>query len=233
MNKNSSNARNLVGIGLIVLGVIFLLDALEVFGADTNLFGKLWPLLMIGVGIWMWAQSGFTASLGPIIAVTLGVFLLVGSLTDENVWRFWPVLLIIVGLWFIWSRGRAGHQPVQGNMALTPLEGAVNISAFLGGNNQRMSGEFHGGRVTAIMGSVSMDLLDTTLPPGGAVLDVNVLMGGLDLKTPDTWKIDFRASVLLGELEDKRRQPPNPFDATSPMLTVRGSVLMGGLTVKS
>jgi hypothetical protein len=178
MNANPQKSRNWIGLFLIVLGVLFLLDTLEVFGENTNLIGEIWPLFIIAVGFIGWAKRGFTFTIGPIVVMVIGGLLLIGTVTDSNPWRLWPVLLILLGMSLVWRQRTSSSHKGQ---AVTG-EGSVNINAMFGGTEHRISGTFKGGQVTAFMGDGDLDLKSATLNPEGAVLDLNVIMGGLEMK---------------------------------------------------
>ncbi|MDA1297713.1 MAG: DUF5668 domain-containing protein [Chloroflexi bacterium] len=157
MQTSARGSRNLVGIILVTLGVIFLLDTLDVFGKDTSLAGDFWPLLIIAVGFVGWSQRGFSFELGPVMVIAVGALLLAGNLTDGDVWQFWPVLLIIVGLWLVFRR----RVRVRSNNGTTLTgDGTINSTAVFGGNEQRVTGEFRGGRVTALMGGGKLNLME-------------------------------------------------------------------------
>lgn len=62
-----------------------------------------------------------------------------------------------------------------------------------------------------------------------AVLNVFVVMGGIELRVPENVIVKNRASVVLGSIEDKTR----PTDSKrNPVLFIDGSILMGGVEVK-
>jgi predicted membrane protein len=213
---------------LIALGVIFLLDSLEVFGEDTDVVGSIWPLFIIGVGFVMWARQRYSFVLAPVLVMAVGVLLFADSLSDSDVWRFWPVLLIIVGAWFVWRRA---HVPGAAAGA-TEHTGTVNINSVFGGSEHRVTGEFQGGQVSAIMGGGALDLRGATLSPEGATVDVNVILGGFELRVPDSWNVTLSVDAFLGGVEDKRTAVAQ-HDTGAPVLTIRGSTFLGGLEVKS
>ena len=229
MNTKKQDSRNWIGLALIVFGVLFLLDTLEVFGADNNLISDIWPLFIIAIGFIGWAKRGFTFVLGPVIVMVIGGLLLIGTLTDSNPWKLWPALLIIVGLSFIWRQ----RSPKSSNseQSLTG-EGTVSASAVFGGNNQRVAGEFKGGRVTAFMGGGELDLTAATIPAGGTVLDVNVMLGSYEVTVPANWNVIVSVDAFLSGVEDKRSKM-TPSDVSGGSLEITGSVFLGSIELKS
>lgn len=229
MSGSGVGSRNLVGLLLIALGVIFLLETLDVFGDDVSIIGDFWPLFIIGVGFIGWAQRGFRYAMGPFLVMAVGAILLVGELTDESVWRYWPVLLIIIGLSFIWrrqTRVRSSH----GTVLKGP--GVVNFTHVLSGGERRVEGEFKGGSASVFLGSGKLVLTEATLPTDGAVLDITAVLGSYEVITPDGWNVVLEADAFLGDIDDKRRNKRSA-DSTSPTLAIRGSVFMGEIEIKS
>jgi hypothetical protein len=69
------------------------------------------------------------------------------------------------------------------------------------------------------------------MPDGGsATVNVFALMGGMEIRIPDTWAIDNRALYFMGGSHDRSRQPANP---AAPRLILRGFVMMGGIEIKN
>ena len=231
MGGSGTKPRNVIGLLLITLGVIFLLDTLNVFGEDVHIIGDYWPVFIIAVGFIGWAQRGFGYAMGPFLVMAVGGILLAGEITDYDVWRFWPVFLIIVGLSFIWQRqsrvkARVGHQKVVSG------PGAVSFNHLLGGGERIVEGEFKGGSVSVVLGGGKLNLERATLPPDGAILDVTAVLGGYEVHVPDSWNVALEADAFLGSIEDKRKRR-TPFNAEAPALSIRGSVFMGSVEIKS
>jgi len=90
---------------LIGLGVIFLLHTAGIF---TFAFDRFWPLILIFLGVWLFAKQwgligGISIScrcercrtrkiMGPAILVTLGIVFLIGF------WYAWPAILLVIGV---------------------------------------------------------------------------------------------------------------------------------------
>ena len=64
-----------------------------------------------------------------------------------------------------------------------------------------------------------------------AVIDVNVVCGGLEVRVPDNWTIVNRAMTIFGGVEDKTIQSKAEPNAKSPHLVITGSVIFGGISL--
>jgi hypothetical protein len=111
---------------LIGLGVLFLLHNLDIWFLEV---GTLWPVLLIGLGLWLFAKRKecndrndmrHRSFAGPALLVTLGVIFLLENLHHrwEGVpgWnRTWPVILLVVGIIKLMERGGSGpYTPMSG-----------------------------------------------------------------------------------------------------------------------
>jgi len=112
-------------IVLILLGVLFLLNTMGLeFGFD-----RFWPLILILVGVWMFARNwglvgGACARcgcgvcrtrriMGPAMVLTVGVLFLLESLHVASFGRTWPVILLVAGAVKLAqsSASSEGHNP--------------------------------------------------------------------------------------------------------------------------
>ena len=103
---------------LIGLGVLFLLHNLDIWILQ---FDTLWPVLLIGLGLWLFAKRKacndrgdyrYRSVAGPATLITLGVIFLLENLHHR--WdgvpgwgRTWPVILLVIGV--IKLMERTGH----------------------------------------------------------------------------------------------------------------------------
>jgi hypothetical protein len=96
---------------LIGLGVLFLLHTAGFFEFGIDRF---WPLILVGLGVWMFAkQWGLLGGsptacqcdrcrsrrlMGPAITVTLGILFLLDNTTSIEFHKTWPAILLVVGV---------------------------------------------------------------------------------------------------------------------------------------
>lgn len=225
MNARTLNSRVVLGATLVTLGILFLIDSLT----DANVVGDYWPVLVIGWGLWTWYMQRWNVSVAPLVLIVVGAILLVSNITNDfDAWQFWPLIIIVIGIALIWHRALPSSRAATG---VSTQDGGVAISDILGGGERRHSGLFNGGQISAIFGGGSLDLLEATLPEGGATLDVTCIFGGYEIRVPDNWEIDLRVTPLLGGTEDKRTRRHS--EQSGGRLTITGTAMFGGFTVKN
>jgi predicted membrane protein len=110
----------------------------------------------------------------------------------------------------------------------------VRLFSILGRDNQvNSASRFRGGEITSVMGESVLDLRQATIPPGEeAVLDVFTMMGGLVIRVPAEWMVDVQAVPVMGGIKDQRVGRVEAGTTTPPRLVVRGSLMMGGLSIR-
>jgi hypothetical protein len=60
---------------------------------------------------------------------------------------------------------------------------------------------------------------------------VTAAFGGIEIRVPAEWKIIVDSNPIFGAIEDKRKTFPQVEDA--PKLYIRGTVIFGGIEIKS
>jgi len=221
-------ANSLLGLILIIAGVVLLIGTLG--WADVGDWYKWLPAVLIVVGAYQLYVNRFEAYLGPVLLMAIGAALLMatlGVIKWSTFGALWPIILVVFGLSILLRRGR------QPETSADATSDRLNVVAFLGESKRRMvSQTFRGGDITAFMGSVELDFREAAVADPPAKLNVNTMMGGVDLRVPDSWVVDMRVSALLGGVEDQRKgrlasQPG------APHLIITGLAIMGGVTIKS
>jgi len=95
---------------LIGLGFLFML---ETMGFHFFNLGHLWPLILIGIGVWLFAvRWGYVGGgkvydcercrargiMGPAVLITLGTLFLLEQVDVLSFHKTWPLLLVVIGL---------------------------------------------------------------------------------------------------------------------------------------
>ncbi len=222
-----------VSVGIIAIGLILLLDNLGIIPGR-----ELWdyfPALLVAYGLLRIVEAKGRAgsiAVGGIIAAAGAIWLL----DNFGYIRFkpgmvWPLILIACGATMLArTLDRSPHgvgYPAQG----PPDDHDSNFSLFtvFGGSKRVLRTDaFQGGDCAAIFGGIEVNLRDAKMAGQEAVIDINCMFGGVDLKIPADWIVVNKALNIFGGVEDKTNHPNS-----GPRLIVTGSVMFGGIALKN
>lgn len=234
MNKSFRLSPQFVlGICVIVLGLLFTLDNLDLIDAREYL--RFWPAIFILVGLLKLIQPGGTP--GRILGfglVTLGSLMILGRLhlIDFSVWVLWPVFIILFG--FSLVRGAmVRHRALEVGTSDKPKDSDSFIKGFalMGGvvrNND--SQNFQGGELTAIMGGCEIDLRRASIANNEAQIEIFAFWGGVEIKVPEDWSVTIRVIPIMGGVDDKSVSPKA---GPTKRLVITGYAIMGGAEIKN
>jgi hypothetical protein len=220
-----------LGVVALVAGVLLLAGNLG-YPAASHLLGY-WPAALVVLGVAKLARArGLAGAIGGAIWLAVGTWLVATNLGVVRItlWEaartYWPLLLVGLGLSIVrQTLRRAGDgEPLDRRSEL-------RVVALLGGNKgSNGSQAFRGGELTAILGGVELDLTQSRIAAGPAVMDVFTMWGGLELRVPEGWIVENRMVVALGGYEDRTRPVGDP---DAPRLVLRGTTVMGGVEVRN
>ncbi|SMG40288.1 Cell wall-active antibiotics response 4TMS YvqF [Marivirga sericea] len=244
-NKERYKGKNNFSFGLLllVIGSILLLDRMDIIEFSW-IFS--WPFILIGVGIFSIVRHGLKNSFG-IIMLLVGSFFLIrreNLIPTEYYDLLLPAGIIIVGLYLIVSRrsSKIGNSTGESEETFTENIGVSDAkivesdyikaeAVFASVQRRLISKDFKGGKITTAFGGADIDLSKAEIHES-AVLDVEVIFGGLKLIIPPHWEIQADVSNVFSGIEDKRAFPSGD-GADRKILYIKGSVSFGGLEFKS
>jgi predicted membrane protein len=216
---NGISTKLVVGLFFAVLGILLTLGNLRLVEAGRYL--RYWPVVFVAVGLVK--LSDVTSRGFAVVMIALGALLVAFNTrwVRFSLFDLWPLILI-----------GAGAVIVAQALGLRPQLSAGgrtgNIWAVL--SNRRIavdSRDFSGGRIVAFMGGCLLDLTEADIQHGPAVIELLVLMGGIDMRIPDGWEVIGEAVPFMGGIEIKTRSK-----RTNRRLVLRGFVMMGGVDIK-
>lgn len=221
---NAYISRFLVGAVVFGAGVVLLLDSLNII--DTgSLVSDWWPILIIigGIAIMISDTKNY---LWAAIVVLFGVVaqLQVLGYTDVSPWQIiWPLVLIVIGILITFKRPTTIRSK-QGNGESDDI-----VAILSGSDHKSVSNDFTESEATAVLGGVKIDLRKATIKKS-ATIRVFSLMGGIEIILPRTIIVKNQTNAILGAVENKTDQ-----DTTkdSPVLTIVGDVILGGVEIKN
>jgi predicted membrane protein len=254
-NNRSVTPKFIIGVCLVLMGVVLGLDQLGVVQANHLL--RFWPAALIVVGLVMLQRGERHSALRALVLIVVGGWLLLNTLglVSLDLWEFiLPLLLVFFGARIMMHNqgsrsgapqdlpgagpaagaGPTGQGPRGFNSAAASSGEPVHASLFslLSGSKRRWGKSiFRGAEMTAFMGGCELDLRDALMSSGElAVVDLFVIMGGVNIFVPPHWTVSLEVVPLLGGVHDKTHSvPSNP----AQHLLVRGTVVMGGVEISN
>jgi len=228
-----STERMVPALILIGVGALWLLSNLQIpFFLN---WWKFWPAILIAVGVVKLVDSPFAAGRksGAFLLIVGSIFL-AGNLDLVRIgWdQLWPFLLIGAGVWMLIDRtGVWGPDNVE--PARSSSSSKVRETAVFGGGKRKFAGrEFTGGTFEAMFGGFEIDLRGAIMSADSAILDINAVFGGAEVRVPETWNVEVRGAGVFGAFTDNTNHPLPQTPGTK-RLIVRGGAVFGGVNVKN
>jgi hypothetical protein len=235
-NRNEEwhqTARLIPAVIVIGIGVLFLLNNLHIIWIRNWM--DYWPVILIAIGLEKLVDSSFSGGrvTGGILMGAGGLFLArnLGYL-DLRMRDLWPLVLIGVGLLMLWNRTPwAG--PVAVRTRLSTAANSLNDTVVFSGIKRNITTtDFQGGHITAIFGGADLNLRRASMVGDSAVLEVDAVFGGAEVKIPETWSVVMQGSGIFGGFTDETVQPRHDTPGLK-KLYIRGSAVFGGVAVKN
>ena len=225
MNKVSSI---LWGVVLIVLGVIFGLNALEI--TNINVFFEGWWTLFIIVPcfISLITEKDKTSSL---IGVIIGVFLLLAArdiVSFEMIAKMiLPITLVLIGVSIIFKNTISTK--INDKIKELNKSDLFSYTATFSGENVKFPNkEFTGANINAIFGGVDIDLRDSIVNKE-AVINTSAIFGGIDILVPTNVNVVVKSTSIFGGSDNKVK---NVSSEDKPTIYVNAFNLFGGVEIK-
>jgi hypothetical protein len=222
-------------IVLIAVGAIFFLNNLHIL--SWREISAYWPVALIAAGLYKIVDSndGLRRTVGGVL-MAIGGLLLANNLGYLDFsWReLWPLLLIGLGVMMLLDR--VGW---SWTVRLYPSAGSTSnanvlfeTAVFSGGKRKLAVPDFRGGKVDAVFGGFEIDLRNCDIAGDSAVLELNAVFGGVELRVPESWAVVCKGAGVFGAFSDETRHPdarvPNP-----KQLILKGGAVFGGVVIKN
>lgn len=235
------------GVFLVIVGFCILAVRMsDHFGYFIPYHFHTWPMILIGVGIFVGLSDGFRGMSWAILVIIGGAFLTRDMLPD---WNFdiyiWPLGVILIGLLVIsgnhrrhydWNHWKFSKFNAKSN--IPPFTGSVGseewieVTAVLGRVNKTVfSKQFKGGDVTNVLGESLIDLSHADFT-GEVFLDLTSVLSNTRLILPSHWTLQSDMTAFLGGVKDNRIVPPAGVDPRK-VLVLDGTNIMGSIIISN
>jgi hypothetical protein len=228
---------------LITVGALFFLNNLHII-AFHDIF-EYWPVALVAWGIFKVVDQAEPKAkvLGGILIAIGGILLSINLGFLQMGWGdLWPLILIGVGVLMLTDRlmgprtewagkwNRHAEWADKFNMRVNKL----NESAVFGGGKRVVTdGDFQGGKVDCVFGGFDIDMRGATMLRDSAVLEVNAVFGGADIKVPAAWEVVMKGTGVFGGFTDQTQHPDRSLNPNPKRLIVKGAGVFGGVTFKN
>jgi predicted membrane protein len=232
------------GVFILLIGLAALVKV-TVLGLPEWLFS--WQILLIALGVFFGIRNNFHGASWFVLMVVGGAFLVPRIYPDITFRQYiWPVVLMLVGLFIIlrsrnfltWN-GKEKKKETNPGVADAKIvdetsyskEEYIRTTSIFGGTKKSiLSKDFKGADIVNIFGGTELNLGQADIN-GTATLDTTTIFGGVKLIIPSNWTVKSQAAVVFGGIEDKRAVTPP--EGTEKILLIKGTVLFGGIDIRS
>lgn len=247
--RQDSNGRLIAGVIILVAGLLFMLNNLDLIPHELRYYLFSWKTLLIAIGTLNLLFSHNRT--GGFIMLTVGLAFWIPDIIHIPIHtgRFiWPLAIIAVGIFLLfnssgnkygsgfWRNRMNAHQQNRDDNESSLQDDYVDdVAIFGGGSRMVTSKNFKGGKLTAIFGGSEIRMHRAKLAPGKQVLDVFFVFGGSEIVVPADWIIKVEIVSIFGGFSDKRyvHKPEEVTEDTTSVLIIKGLVLFGGAELKS
>lgn len=206
-----------------LLFAIFLVAMLVDNLAHRNIGGSVFSLAFLAI---VFAKPLGITALVPWTILVAAVLLTIGLSLIFGHHNFFRYQYYRSGDWHH-RNAQVNHHDHQRVDKMTTDESVVDVDVHMGSSIRYLqSQDFQRANVDVHMGDAKLYFDDVQVSPDGAVIDLNVSLGGVELYLPRTWNVKINVDPSLGGVEEKGQTT-----GEGPIVTVQGHVSLSGLTV--
>ncbi|HEX7360566.1 MAG TPA: DUF5668 domain-containing protein [Bryobacteraceae bacterium] len=209
-----------------------------------------WPLILVAMGVSHLANDlrpGAKFHPRGFILIIVGI----GLLANNFGFFFmaadfaWPILLIILGGFLLVKTLESHRRPQE--FAFAPSADAGKQEAespssehilkeqvYFGNLKRTISSlDFRGGEAISVFGEINIDLRHAQIAVNETSIEANATFGAINIRVPETWRVNVRGVGIFGGYEDKTL-PPRPAPGFNPpLLVITGAAVFGAVVVKN
>lgn len=222
----------LIGVAICVVGLLFLVENFDLL-PDRFVIRHWWPLILIGIGFFILTTHRFTDSGGWLMVILGTAFFLAENqywgIRWRNIWRLWPLILIWIGVQLLFFKNsRIPLAKIEKTEMEKTGKGIVHEKCLLSGIDKRIeTKDFQGGDVSAILGSVELDLSRSGMNISNTTLHLSAVLGNIEIRVPRSWRIQVESHVVLGNIENRTIAD----SGETPTLNVAASSVLGNIEI--
>ncbi len=218
------------GVLLVILGIIFGLNALDI--ADIDIFFDGWWTLFIIVPCFIDLFKSKDKT-GNIIGILVGVILLLGA---QDVLKYdiilkllVPAILVLIGLSIIFKDSINGKIKSEiKNLNDKNIDTKEYYSTFSGQNLDFAGQEFSGCSLNSVFGGIKC-MIDKANISQNCVVDASAVFGGITIHVPQNVNVKISSTPIFGGVSDRRENKNNESEIT---LYINATCIFGGIEIR-
>lgn len=252
--KGNKRGKITAGIIIILFGVLFLLDEMNIQIPDWTFSAG--PIL-ISIGLISIVKHKFKTIFGYVL-VAIGKLLIFNEIYPNsiNMNLIWPVLVILLGIAILvrsqrksmdkcgtnshfhkehrnrWKRDLGIDKAVGDLDDISQDDFIDSVSIFGGMKKNVVSKQFRGADIVTIFGGNEINLSQADFTDQ-IVMDVTNIFGGTTLTVPNNWQIKSEVVTIFGGIEDKRPINATNDETAAKIIFLKGTCMFGGIEINS
>ena len=224
--KNVSNL--LWGFVLIVLGIIFGLNSLEI--TNINVFFDGWWTLFIIIPCFinLFKEKDKTSD---AICLVIGIALFLGCqdiLRFEIIWKLMiPFILVAIGISLVFKDTISINLKEQ-LKRLNKANDKEYCATFASQTIDLSNEKFDGCSINSIFSSVKFDLRDAILKED-VIINASAIFGGITIRVPSDVNVKVSSTPIFGGVSDERKKKTKDAKIT---IYIKATCMFGGIEIK-
>ena len=224
--KKVSNV--LWGIVFVILGVVVLLNSLEI--TNINIFFNGWWTLFIIVPCFIDLFKNQDKT-GNIIGIIIGVLLLLGCNDIINFDILWkmivPIILVGIGISLIFKDSLKKDIKDKINDLNKKNNGKEYCATFTGQNLTFQDEEFNGCDLSSIFGGIKCDLRNAKIKKEN-IINCTAIFGGITIIVPKDVNVKVLSTSIFGGVDGKNKYSSDAKNT----IYINATCLFGGVEIK-
>ena len=182
-------------------------------------------------------EAGAAERMVPaIVLISVGAIFLLHNLhifVAQELFRFWPAILIAVGVAMLFQTDLAAHIGVVKEIRNERWGYSKESAVFSGGKRTIVDQNFTRAKYDAVFGGFEIDLRRANIEGDSAVLDLNAVFGGIEVRVPESWSVVMKGAGVFGGYVDSTTQPDPRIYPNPKHLICKGGAVFGGVEIKN
>lgn len=230
-----------IGLLLVLGGTLLFLDNLHVLPFETA--GAFWPIALIVYSAACTRSNSVAVKIWAVTGVVAGILLLLGNYHILRISGdiLWPLFLIASGIVMLIYRLRwrqfTARFVIGPDTTTRPtnLSRLQEVAIFSSVKRKVETPKFEGGELSSVFGSIAIDMRWAAISAPGrqAVIEANAAFGSIELRVPDTWRVQLQGNAVFGSYEDKTIPPRPEPGVEAPTLLIRGGTAFGSVEIRN